>query len=67
VAVEVPPEVLCDIWCPECEVEWVSDALPGCWICGKVGERYSGRNMLEEQADARIRQALTIRESLRGA
>jgi len=58
----VAVEVLPDIWCPTCEVEWVDAALPGCWYCGKPGERYSGRNMLEAQADARIRQALVIRD-----
>ena len=61
----VTVEVLPDVWCPTCEVEWVNDALPGCWLCGAVGERYAGRNTLEEQADARIRQALMIRASLR--
>ena len=58
--VGTPLEILTDVWCPDCEVEWVSDVLPGCWLCGAVGERYSGRNTLEEQANARIRQALMI-------
>ena len=57
----VTVEVLPDVWCPKCEVEWVDDALPGCWLCGAVGERYAGRNTIEEQADARIRHALTLR------
>jgi hypothetical protein len=56
----VAVEVLPDVWCPTCEVEWASDALDSCWLCGAVGERYSGRNTLEEQANARIRQALMI-------
>ena len=57
-------EVLPDVWCPSCEVEWVDSALDGCWLCGAVGERYAGRNSIEEQADARIRHALTLRRSV---
>jgi len=60
----VAVEVLPDVWCPACEVEWASDALDSCWVCGAVGERYSGRNSIEEQADARIRHALTIRRRM---
>jgi hypothetical protein len=56
----VAVEVLPDVWCPTCEVEWASDALLVCWLCGAVGETYVGRNTLEEQADARIRQALLV-------